>query len=32
MAKIPDRDKENVLVKITVSEYRTLEKLDFFSS
>ncbi len=31
MAKILDKDKESVLIKITVSEYKVLEKLDFFS-
>lgn len=31
MAKILDKDKESVLIKITVSEYKALEKMDFFS-
>ncbi len=31
MAQILDRDTRNVLVKITMSEYKKLENLDFFS-
>ena len=31
MAQILDRDTKNVLVKITMSEYKKLENLDFFS-
>ncbi len=31
MAQILDRDTKNVLIKITMSEYKKLETLDFFS-
>lgn len=31
MAQILDRDTKNVLVKITMSEYKKLKTLDFFS-
>lgn len=31
MAQILDRDTKSVLVKITMSEYKKLENLDFFS-